>query len=99
MSYLDSGYRRLPAGWEEHQHRPDFQRRRDEAITRARRYGWMDPREGYTYVRPFTWSRISVQAEPIQTLNEIKVRSCGLFMLYVGLFARPLDGCADNDER
>jgi hypothetical protein len=55
-------YRLLPAGWQERAAKADFQRRRAQAIERARAAGQPDPLSGFTFVHRLTEAERLAQA-------------------------------------
>jgi hypothetical protein len=88
------GYRRLPQDWQQRRDRPDFQHRQAAAAQRAIDHGYPPPPPGFTYVRPFM--RGLVHGEPLRQLDQVTVRSRGLFTLLLGL--QPLAADAVVDE-
>lgn len=79
---IDPGYRALPEGWEQRQHKPDFQRRQERAAKRAEDAGMEPPPPGYTFVKG-TY-RPSTQIATAET-RKTNVRSRGLFNLALTL--------------
>jgi hypothetical protein len=89
-------YRLLPGGWEQREAKPDFQRRRAQAIARARAALQPDPPPGFTFVHRLTeeerLARLPDESPPI-------VRARGLLALSLVLQEQAIEFATREEEQ